>query len=122
MGLRGAIASLAQGGPFTVTRTAEGDFGDDSVYTSGAQTTFTIVASIQPVTGRELQDRDLVDTQRGDEVCVVYTTTELRTRKKDNDPDVITYRDEPWTVTKVEQFDAFGETHYRAYIARTESP
>lgn len=221
MRLRDAISSLAQGGPFTVTRTAEGAFDDAGVYASGPtalvvaddviestdaiadtftltahglrtgdgpirlttddtlpaglalltdywviridantiqlaesledamavlpipitvtdggigvhtisdttttkrqnRTTFAIVASVQPVTGRMLMD--LPESQRADETRVVYTETELRTRMNGNDPDVVTLDAEPWTVVKVERFDAFGGTHYRAYVARTENP
>lgn len=84
------------------------------------QTTLAIVASIQPVTGAEL--RDTFQNQRTDEVHVVYTKTPLYGRTKATNPDVVTYRAEPWVVFKVEQFDAFGDTHYRAHMARTESP
>lgn len=120
MSLRGAIASLEQGSPFTVTRTVEGSFDDAGVYTPGGTSTFTIVASIQPVTGRDLSD--LIQGQQGLETRVIYTLTELRTRRAGNDPDSIEIDDEPWTVIRVERFDAFGETHYRAYAQRTESP
>lgn len=80
------------------------------------------VASIQPVTGEDL--KNLPESQRIDATCVVYTQTELRSRKKTpaTDPDVVMYRGEPWLVVKAEFFEAFGDTHYRAYISRTESP
>jgi len=223
MGLRGAIAALAQGGPFTVTRTTEGAFDDAGVYhtaptplevaddiveavdtladtltltahglftgdgpfqfttddtlpdgillatdywvvrvdankiklaesledaiaaspvivdlidegdgvhtlhdtpdtehLNSTTSTFSIVASVQPVTGREL--KDVPEGQRGDEVRVIYTQTELHMRKAGFQPDVVTLDGEPYEVYKVERFDAFGDTHYRAYAARTKSP
>ncbi len=119
MSMRGAIASLAQGGPFTVTRTEAGE-REKGRYTPGDDDTFTIVASVQPVGGREL--RDLPEGQRADETRVIYTLTELRTRQGETEPDVITLDGQPWTVIRVERFDSFGETHYRAYASRTERP
>ncbi len=120
MSLRDAIASLADGGPFTVTRTAEGTTDDASVYTPGASSTLTIEALIQPITGRVL--RDAPDAQRTDASIVIYTLVELRTRTKTTEPDVVTYDGEPWIVTKVHRYDAFGGTHYVVTASRTESP
>lgn len=198
MALRGAIASLTQGGPYAVTRRADGSY-EDGNYVLGAAVTFdhttdsfttdpplapvagdtwrietsgtlpigldadtsyfvvedygsfqlrtdeddpdttvpfssngtgdariakytalTVAGSLQPVTGRELQD--LPEAQRGDDVRVLYTLTRLYTREPGFEPDVLTIDGESYTVIKVERFDAFGDTHYRVYLARTVRP
>ncbi len=121
MSLRDAIASLAQGGPYTVTRTATGT-REKGHYTPGSETTFDIVASVQPTDGAELHD--LAEGQRTDEVRVIYTVTELRTRTPAGEPDRIELEgsEDPWIVIKVQRFDAFGGTHYRAWAARVEHP
>lgn len=82
--------------------------------------TFAIVASIQPVRGRELAD--LPEGQRGDEIKVVYTTTEVQTRMPGFEPDVITIDGEPWTLIRSERWESFGSVHWRAYCARTALP
>ncbi len=121
MALRGAIASLTQGGPYTATRTTDGGGYDaDGLAIAGSASTFSVAGSLQPVSGREL--RDLPEGQRGDETRVIYTLTELRTRTSTHRPDVLAIDGEPWTVIKVERFDAFGDTHYRAYVSRTSKP
>ena len=122
MSMRDSIAALASG-TYTVTRALAGSrVGNFGRYTVGSSSTFEIVASIQPATGRQL--RDLPQGQRGDETIAIYTVTELRTRHPDpaNEPDVVTYRGEPWTITQVKTWESFGETHYEALAVRAPSP
>lgn len=102
-------------GTYTVTRTAVGT-RTNGRYTPGATSTFDITASVQPVTGRDLQS--LPEGQRAEETRIVYTTTELRTRTATVDPDSISIDSETWAVVKVERWQAFGNTHYRAFVAR----
>jgi len=114
--LTGVIGALGfKTGTYTVTRTAAGT-RTLGRYTAGAASTFSIEASVQPVTGRDLQA--MPEGQRAEETKVVYTTTELRTRTPAGEPDTIAIDSETWAVTKVERWDAFGDTHYRAYVAR----
>lgn len=116
--LNGAIASLSTG-TYTVTRTAAGTrvLGR---YTPGATSTFTILAGIEPATGRQL--RDLPEGRRGDETICIYATDELKTTTPTTDPDVVTYRGEPWTVVQVKVWEGFGETHYECLAQRAPSP
>jgi hypothetical protein len=125
MGLRGAIASLATG-TYTVQRREAGSYTLGR-YTPGALSTFSIVASVQPVSGREL--KDLPEGQHGDELRLVLTTTELRTRfpgqpdaseygVPGNDPDHIILDGEPWRIVHVERWQSFGEVHYECFVAR----
>lgn len=120
MALRGAIASLTQGGPYTVTRKTVGGYDEDGMAVAGSTSMLSAAGSLQPVTGREL--RDLPEGKRGDEIRVLYTLTEIRMQSPTHEPDVITIDGEPWTTVKVERFDAFGETHYRAFFSRTSKP
>lgn len=120
MPLRGAIASLTQGGPYTATRTTDGGYDADGLAVAGTTSTFAVAGSLQPVSGREL--RDLPEGQRGDEIRVLYTLTELRTRIGTHQPDKLSIDGETWVVIKTEKFDAFGETHYRVYVSRTGKP
>lgn len=117
MSLNNIIGDL-QTGTYTVTRVAAGT-RELGRYTHGAVTTFTVVAGIEPVTGREL--KDLPEGQRGDEVVKIYTATELRTRTAGGEPDVITYRGEPWTVTGSTFWEGFGESHYECTACRAPS-
>jgi hypothetical protein len=80
----------------------------------GAASTFSVVASVQPAGGRDL--RNLPEGSRGDETFVVYAYVELRM------DDEVTIRSEPHRVVRVEQHDAFGETHWRAWAVRQAKP
>ena len=120
MALTGVIARFKTATSYTVTRTAAGSY-TTGLYTSGATSTFTIVASIQPFgMGRNLEAP--VDGQHGSEVRVLWTTTELRTRAPLNDADTISIDSETWRVVQVERWQAFGEAFYQVRIARVTSP
>lgn len=114
MGLRGVIASL-QTGTYTVTRRAAGAYVDGR-YQPGATSTVEIVASVQPVTGRTLQD--LPEGQRGEETRVVYTETEIRSHGPGIEPDRITLDGETWICIRSERWQGLGGTHWRAYFQR----
>lgn len=119
MALRGAIASLTQGGPYTVTRTTNGALVKGKAQ-AGTPSTFSVAGSLQSVTGRELQA--MPESYRGDEVRVLYTLTELRTVSETYQADKVTIAGETWLVIRVEVFPAFGDTHYRVYLARRGLP
>lgn len=118
MSLRDSIASLASG-TYTVTRTVAGT-RTVGRYTPGAATTLEIVASIQPATGRQL--RDLPEGQRGDETVAIFTVTPLLTRSPTTEPDVVTYRGEPWTVVTSKLWESFGDSHYECMAQRAPYP
>ncbi len=119
MALIGVIASLKTG-EYDVLRTAAGVYDANGRYTAGAATTLPIVASVQVVGGRTL--RDMPEGQRGDEIRVVYTATELFSRATGHEPDRIVLDGEPWVCIRVARPQGFGNTHTRAYVARTEKP
>lgn len=100
-------------GTYTVTRLAAGTRTLGKV-TAGAPSTFEIVASVQPPSGRLL--RVLAEGQLADDMRVVYTATELRIK------DRITLAGERFDVSRVEPWEAFGESHWRAFCARAVAP
>lgn len=120
MSLRDAIAALTMGGPYTVLRTTAGTIVKGHYTPSNDVDELTVAGSLQPVSGRELQD--LPEGQRGDEVRVLYTRTEIKTREPGFEPDIIVLGDENWTCIRVERFDAFADTHWRAYFSRSARP
>lgn len=120
MSLNAVITALGAQ-TYTVTRTSAGAYDIHGRYTPGGVTTFSIVASTPtPTTGRQL--RDLAEGQRGDESLQVFTAVELRTRTPANEPDVLTFGGEAWTVTKVQRWDGLGEVHYECTISRAPPP
>ena len=110
-------------GTYQVTRTGGGSFAN-GVYTAGSTSTFDITASIQPLSGRDLQS--LPEGQHANETRVVYTTTELMVRNPTNAGDKISYNGELWEVFRMERWEAFGLNmsgdHYRAFISRLATP
>ena len=122
MALSGVISAFKTG-TYTVTRTGGGTYSS-GVYTAGSTSTFDITASVQPVSGRDLQV--LPEGQHGNEVRVIYTTTELRTRNPTNAGDKISIGSEDWEVFRFERWEAFGLNlsgdHYRAFASRLETP
>lgn len=120
MPLRDSITAFSTG-TYTVTRTATGMRVEGS-YVPGATSTFSIDASIQPVTGRNV--KGMPEGRRPEELRVVFTTTELIA----GDPghgmgDVVTYKSEAWEVITSEQHpDLSGGEYTRAFIARVANP
>lgn len=131
MSLNDVIESMSTGGgnpdgTYTVTRTVEASYSHGRAI-AGASSTFPLVAGIEPVDGRTLMD--LPEGQRGDEVIRIFTATPLLTRRPGFAPDTIVYRPpgyesdgEPWTVTRVEVLEGFGEVHFEVIACRAPSP
>ena len=118
MPLNEVIARFSTG-TYTVTRTtASTNVMGRTV--AGAATTFTMDASIQPVTGHALQKTP--DGTSSEDVRVVYTRTALNTLTSVYAPDKITIGNESYIVFKVETFGAVSGGHYRVHIARQLVP
>ncbi len=115
-----SILSLSTPGPYTVTRTVAGTYTKGRYNDTLDTSTFTIIASIQPVTGRDLSD--LPEGSNGDEVRVVWTTTELITRMPGQEPDVITLDGEPYYAYKSKRWQGLGTTHWQAWVSRIVVP
>lgn len=123
MSLRGVIAALATG-TYTVTRRAAHSYDADGLLVLGAASTFSIVASVQPVTGRNTVA--VPEGYRGEEQRVIFTTTELRGLGDSTAapaPDTIALGGETWTIVHTEAwYGLSGAPHWRAYAARSAAP
>ncbi len=106
-----------------VTRHAVGTY-TAGIYATGAVTTFTCDAAVQPAFGlnRVVGGADLgakVDGQHVTDVRDFFTRTFLKTRTPTTDPDVITgFEGADWTVARVEKWNLSGEVYYRCLISK----
>lgn len=100
---------------YTVTRTAAGSV-TDGVYTAGGTTSVPIKASKQPLSGRELQT--LPTAEHGEERAKLYTETELYSRAPGYESDQVSIAGEMWRVVSVANPVGFGQSYYKAIIAR----
>lgn len=131
MALNDVITGLGGSATFQVTRTTSVPRVNGR-YVPGPQTTFDIVAAIQPSTGREL--KDLEEGRRGDEIVTVFTATDLVPIKPGVDPDVFRYLgsdpliialvgvNEPWTVIRANRLVGIDGGHVEALAARAPQP
>jgi len=122
MSLNDVIGVFATG-TYTVTRGSAGAYTDGD-FVPGGISTFLIEASIQPLSGRDLQL--LSEAQHGEEVRRVYTKTELRTVTDGVVPDLLDIDGEAWRVIRFERWEAFGAgaggDHYLGFVARVPTP
>jgi hypothetical protein len=107
--------------PFTesVTRRryASGSAGSDGRPIAGTSTDLTILASIQPVQGKQLQR--LAEGLRARVTLVAYTETEFRTADPvaQVDADELVYQGEVYVVDRVEHWTQVLP-HFEAYLTR----
>jgi hypothetical protein len=117
MSLRSIIAK--HGASYTVTRAGAGAITTGR-YVPAATTTATMIAVIQPVTGRLLES--LPEGQSADETRVCFTEYALRTRTPAGAADLVTFQSEQWAVYQVEMWEGLsGSPHYRAMLSRQTS-
>lgn len=117
MALNESIDSLATG-DYVVTRTLVGSYVD-GIYTTGSSSTFSINAVMEPATGLQrvvggFEMRSGDDGQRVNDIRVLYTRTELYTRRPTHEADKVTIAGRQYTVFRCEPWDLDGEVHYRA--------
>lgn len=117
--LNGVITAFQTPGPYTVTRTAASTLLNGREV-PGATSTFTIVACVQPMSGRMLEA--LPEGRRTTENRVIYTETLLVAMTPTNAPDVVTIDSEAWEVFQVQRWQHWGATHFVAYAARRPPP
>lgn len=101
-------------GEYTLRRTAQGT-RTNGHYESGAASTLTIVAGVQPVEGELL--KDLPEGMRADETRVVFTTTELRALTDTEEPDHIEIDGALWRVEKAQRYRILAN-RTRAWVQR----
>lgn len=114
-----AVIAFFNTGTYVVTREGEGDYVLGR-WEPGAETTFSIQASIQPLSGNELQD--LPEGVRTEETRILWTTTQLRGPIKDSlsdgsGADRIDIDGDRYRVWKVEYFTILSN-HYRVTVVR----
>lgn len=97
----------------TGTSASVSDGGVTWAWLGPALETLTIVASVQPVSGRELER--LSELYRAKEAQVLFTKTELRTADASGAPDIVTIRGEPWQVSNVQRWAELGN-FYKATV------
>lgn len=116
MSLVGVISSFSTG-TYIITRTAA-DMYINGIRTPGATSTFTLDASIQPVTGRALYV--LPVARHTQDVRKFWTTTQLITLPN---PDKITIDGELFEVFQVFVHSVLSDApFYRVYCARQTIP
>lgn len=105
----------------TLTRYAAGSVGSDGRRTIGAGTASTIMASVQPLTGRQLQR--LPEGERQSYPLVIYTVSDVRTADHiaGVPADRITTGGNTYEVGRVQRWPAAGPLpHYEAYLMRLD--
>lgn len=112
MSLQDVIASFGTGS-YTVTRTAASTTDGHGRMVAGSTSTFVVLASIQPASGRELQT--MPEGLYNEDIRIAYTTAELKVGPR---PDVVTIDGEAWAAFRVQRWQAFGGTHYKTYLSR----
>lgn len=108
-----ALISRFQTGTYTVTRRAAATYVAGRVV-AGATSTFTITASIQSASGRDLLR--LPEGRRSTDTQVVYTTTELKcgSQANANESDQVTIDGALWEVQHIEAWPT--GSYYRAIV------
>lgn len=113
MDLSGVVLNLASGS-YTVTRSAPGSTGSDGRWVAGATSPLTIMASVQPLNGRDLLR--LPEGERTTERVKVYSPMQLFVPGAGQDADVITVAGIQYQIETAEQWGANGA--YWKMIAR----
>lgn len=114
----GLVIAAFNTGTYTVTRTGADSY-TDGVRTVGSTSTFSIDASIQPMSGRDLKAA-LAEGRRAEDVRTVWTKTAALVA--DPNPDKIAIGTETWEVFRVFGFSILDPTFYRVGIAKQGTP
>jgi hypothetical protein len=96
----------------------------DGRYTPAVPTLFTIAASVQPLSSKQLEM--LPEGQRSNQNRMLWTTTELFTRDVNNAPDEVLIELEIWTVLRVDRWQGLNnqsaDPHFEVLISRQAAP
>lgn len=110
------------GATYSVRRRDPGSYVDGNWVPAGSYTDFDIVASIQPIKGRELELLPM--GQRTTEAVTIYTKSGLRPtiEKQDVKGDLVSYKGRQYEVHKVEEweFSWDGLAHFKAIALLVE--
>lgn len=118
MSLIGVIASFKTG-TYTVFRRAANTIVNGRAVL-GAESSFTLDASVQPLRGDDL--KVLPEGSHTNKTRVIYSASELQTRRDGYEPDKIIINGEPYEVFLCEPWEAFGGddtgSHWRSYASK----
>jgi hypothetical protein len=89
-------------------------------WVEGLADTFTIKASVHPIS---IEEMHLFPEGFRDRMAyVLYTNTELKTSKPNNkNPDVVVLNDDKYQVIRVEKWDNTPLSHYRLTVVKVDS-
>jgi hypothetical protein len=111
------VAGFATG-TYTVTRAPSPSLDAEGRAVPSPSTVLVIVASVQPLSGRELER--LPESFRGKETRKLYTATQLRTEGEGFSADRIAIDGASWQVEGVEDFSAAG--YFKALVTKEPPP
>ena len=114
MSILSPIASF-QTGTYTVAKQSEGAYDNDGIWVPGGETSISIDACIQPLSGYDI--RNLPEGKHTENTRRVYTETRLDGANI-TEGDIITIDDEPWQVWNVMRWEGCGATYYKAFVTR----
>ena len=107
---------------FTLTVTRKSGAYVNGIWADSDNSTFTIIASVQPLTQNEMQS--LPEARRESVGYTLYTDTNLRTARQAETPaiqaDIVTIDSEEYEVYKVEKWQNAVISHYKAIVLRIE--
>lgn len=115
MSVAGVIQTFKTG-TYTVSRRAAGAYDSNGRWVPASPSNFSIDASVQPISGRQLQV--LPVALHGEETLVVYTTTQLRTEDENGAADSISIGGRDWTVVNVRSWP----NHFEVYVSKPGVP
>jgi len=103
----------------TVSRRAAGDYNAGGFFeVSDAPSTFTIEASVQPMSGQEM--KLLPENRREEEWTKIYTDTELYSAEKGStgNADIVTIAGSSYEVFKVFPWLNGVISHYKVFLSK----
>lgn len=109
-----AVISGLRSGTYTVTRIAAPTRTMGRAAAGSTSTLSGVVASVQPVTGRDL--KTLPEGRHADDCRMIYTETALLVT------DRVALDGDAFEVYRVRKWEAFGETFYIAHASRLVVP
>lgn len=108
--------------PFTVKRRASGSYDQTTdigfFKTSGEDTEFTIMASLQPVTGSDI--KLLPENRREEELTKIYTDTELfgAIKGSDGNCDIVIINGDEYEVVKTLPWQNNVISHHKVFLSK----
>lgn len=113
--LSGVVESLSDDSGYVVTRYTPSTYVDGRLVL-GSPSTINIIATQQPVSGRDLQR--MPEGTRVSDLLVFYTDTELKTQTPANAPDQVTVSGETFEVQQVDNWGP-GGNYWRVVALKT---